>query len=132
LLRASFVAAVAGVAAAEVYVALVKGAHVSMSAGFLGGTQAAPITAASFAIGVLVSTFWGTVLSAVLCKLSGHPRRAMLLVSSALAGVSLFVPLDAGATATSTKLALAGAHVIVALIVIPLLARAVPREAQSA
>ena len=75
-------------------------------------------------------TFWGTILSAVLSKLSRRPRRAFLLASCTLAALSLVVPFGAGATAASTKVALAGAHVIVASVVIPILARALPREAQ--
>jgi hypothetical protein len=130
LLTAGLSAAIVGVVVVEVYAALVKAAGVPMSAGFLGATHATPVAAGSFAMGVLVCTFWGTILSAVLSKLSRRPRRTFLFTSCTLAALSLVVPFGAGATATSTKLALAGAHVIVASVVIPILARALSREAQ--
>jgi hypothetical protein len=128
-LKAGLTAAIVGVAVVEAYAALVKAAGVPMSAGFLAASHPRPVTAGSFATGVLVCTFWGTVLAVVLSKLSGRPRRAFLLVSSTLAALSLVVPFGAAATAASTKVTLAGGHVIVALLVIPILARALPREA---
>jgi hypothetical protein len=128
-LKAGLTAAIIGVAVVEAYAALVKAAGVPMSAGFLAASHPRPVTASSFATGVLVCTFWGTVLALVLSKLSGHPRRAFLLVSSTLAALSLVVPFGAAATAASTKVTLAGGHVIVALLVIPVLARALTREA---
>ena len=129
LLKAGLTAAIVGVALVEAYAALVKAVGVPMRAGFLGAAHAQPVTTGSFATGVLVCTFWGTVLAVVLSKLSGRPRRAFLLVNSTLAALSLVVPFGAAATAASTKVTLAGGHVIVALLVIPILARALPREA---
>lgn len=114
------------VAVVEAYAAVVKAAGVPMSAGFLAASRSRPVTAGSFATGVLVCTFWGTVLAMVLSKLSGRPRRAS---AHTLAALSLVVPVGAAATAASTKVTLAGGHVIVALLVIPILARAWPREA---
>ena len=131
LLTAGLSSAVVGAAAVEAYAALVKAVGVPMSAGFLGATHATPVTAGSFATGVLVCTFWGTVLTMVLIRFSMRPRRPFVFVSGTLAALTLVVPFGAGATATSTKLALAGAHVIVALVVIPILCRALPRAAQS-
>jgi hypothetical protein len=131
LLRVGLSAAVAGLAVVEAYAAIVKAAGVPMSAGFLGATHTQPVTAGSFATGVLVCTFWGTVLTTVLRRVSRRPRRAFVLASCTLAALSLVVPLRAGATVTSTKLTLVGAHLIVALVVIPILARALPRAAQS-
>ena len=131
LLTGGLTAAVVGVAVIEGYAALVRAAGVAMSAGFLGSTHPQPVTVDSFATGVLVCTFWGTIIAVLLCKLSRHPRRAFLLASCALAALSLVVPFGAGATAGSTKVALAGAHVIVALIVIPILARTLPRAAHT-
>jgi hypothetical protein len=131
LLTVGLSAAAVGAAVVETYAGLVKTAGVPMSAGFLGATHAQPVTAGSFATGVLVCTFWGTVLTAGLGQLSRRPRRKFVLVACTLAALSLVVPFGAGATSTSTKLTLAGAHVIVALVVVPILARALPREAQS-
>jgi hypothetical protein len=128
LLKAGLTAAIVGVALVEAYAALVKAVGVPMRAGFLGAAHAQPVTTGSFATGVLVCTFWGTVLTLVLAKLSGRPRRLFLLVSSTLAALSLVVPFGAGVTAASTRVALAGGHVLVALVVIPILARALPRD----
>jgi Family of unknown function (DUF6069) len=128
LLTAGLSAAVVGGVVVEAYAALVKAAGVPMSAGFLGATHAQPVTAGSFVTGVLVCTFWGTLLTVVLGKHSRRPRPAFVL-SCTLAALSLAVPFGAGATSTSTKLTLAGADVIVALVVIPILARALPRAA---
>jgi hypothetical protein len=113
----------------EAYAAPVKAAGVPTSAGFLGATHAQPVTAGSFVTGVLVCTFWGTLLTVALGKHSRRPRPVFVLVSCTLAALSLAVPSGAGATSTSTKLTLVGAHVIVALVVIPILARALPRAA---
>jgi hypothetical protein len=129
LLKAALKAAIGGVAVVEAYAAIVKAAGIPMRAGFLGSTHAGPVTAGSFAVGVLVCTFWGTILAAAVGRLSQRPRRTFALVSSALAAVSLVVPFGAGATATSTKFALAGAHLLVALVVIPILVRAFPQGA---
>jgi len=128
-LTTALTAAVGGVAVVEAYAALVKATGVPMSAGFIAASHPTPVTAGSFATGVLVCTFWGTVLAGVLSKLSRQPRRAFLLAGSTLAALSLIVPFGAGATAASTKVTLAGAHVIVALLVLPILARALPRQA---
>jgi Family of unknown function (DUF6069) len=129
LLKAAVSAAIGGVAVVEAYAAIIKAAGVPMRAGFLGATHAGPITAGSFAVGVLVCTFWGTVLAVVVGRLSQRPRRAFALVGSVLAAVSLVVPFGAGATAGSTKFALAVAHVLAASVVIPILVRAFPRGA---
>lgn len=129
LVKTGMTAALIGLSAVEAYAALVKVAGVPMRAGFVAAAYAQPVTAVAFATGVLVSTFWGTVLAIVLCRHSGRPRRGFLLVSTTLAALSLVVPVGAGATAASTKLALAGSHIVVAFIVIPILAGRLPREA---
>jgi hypothetical protein len=115
----------------EAYAATVRAAGIPMRAGFLGAAHARPVTAGSFGVGVLVCTFWGTILAVAVGKLSQRPRRTFALVGSALAAVSLVVPFGAGATASSTKLALAAAHVLVASVVTPVLVRAFPRGATS-
>jgi hypothetical protein len=124
-------AAIVGVAVVEAYAAIVKAAGIPMRAGFLGATHAGSVTASSFAVGVLVCTFWGIILAIAVGRLAQRPRRAFALVSSALAVASLVVPLGAGATSPSTKFALGGAHLLVASVVIPILVRAFPRGAVS-
>jgi Family of unknown function (DUF6069) len=121
--RGAVIAAAAATAAAELYAAAVRAAGVPMKAGFLGAATASPLTAASFATGVLVCTFWGAVLATILAKKTAQPARTFVTVAAALTAVSLVVPAGAGATAPATKVALAAAHILAAGIVIPILAR---------
>jgi hypothetical protein len=121
--RAAVVAAAAATAAIELYAAGVRAAGVPMKAGFLGAAAASPLTAASFATGVLVCTFWGAVLATILAKKAAQPARLFVIIAAALTAVSLAVPAGAGATAAATKVTLAAAHILVAGIVIPILAR---------
>jgi hypothetical protein len=127
LLRAGMTAAVAGIATAEAYAAVIKAAGVPMQAGFLGASHASALNAGSFAMGVLVCTFWGTILAAIVSRVSARASRTFVVLGSGLTLLSLFVPLGAGATAASTKATLAVAHVLVASIVIPVLAYALRR-----
>lgn len=121
--RGAVIAAVAATTAAELYAAAVRALGVPMKAGFLGAATATPLTGASFATGVLVCTFWGAVVATVLAKKAAQPARTFATIAVALTAVSLIVPAGAGATAAATKLALAAAHILVAGIVIPTLAR---------
>jgi hypothetical protein len=57
LLKAAVKAAAGCVVVVAAYAAIVKVAGIPMRAGFLGATHAGPITAGSFAIGVLACTF---------------------------------------------------------------------------
>jgi hypothetical protein len=121
--RGAVIAAAAATAAIELYAAAVRALGVPMKAGFLGASTASPLTAASFATGVLVCTFWGAVLATILAKKAAQPARVFMIIAAALTAVSLAVPAGAAGTAAATKLALAGAHILVAGIVIPILAR---------
>lgn len=131
LLPAAAAAATAGIAAAEAYAALIRAAGVPMQAGFLGATHASPLTAASFATGVLVCTFWGTVVAAVVARTAKRPARTFVVLGSCLTALSLAVPIGAGATEVSTKATLAVAHVVVASVVIPILAYALRPKLQA-
>ncbi len=128
LLRAGAAAALVGVAVAEAYGALIKAAGVPMKAGFLGASHPSPVTAASFAMGALVCTFWGTVMAAVVSRTSSRPARTFIVLGCCLTALSLCVPVGAGATAVTTKVTLAIAHVLVAAVVIPILASALVRR----
>lgn len=121
--RGAVIAAATATAAIELYAAAVRAAGVPMKAGFLGAATASPLTPASFATGVLVCTFWGTVLATILAKKAAQPARLFVIVAAAATAVSLAIPAGAAATAAATKLALAAAHILVAGIVIPILAR---------
>jgi Family of unknown function (DUF6069) len=121
--RGAVLAAASATAAVELYAAAVRALGIPMKAGFLAAAAARPLTAASFATGVLLCTFWGAVLATILAKKTAQPARTFVTVAAALTAVSLVVPAGAGATAPATKVALAAAHILAAGIVIPILAR---------
>ena len=75
-------------------------------------------------MGVVVCTFWGTVLAAALSRRATNPSRTFVRVTVALAAASLIVPIGAAHTPGSTKVVLIGAHLLAAAIVIPVLNRA--------
>ena len=121
--RGAVIAAATATAAIEIDAAAVRALGVPMKAGFLGAATASPLTAASFATGVLICTFWGAVLAAILAWKAAQPARTFVRIAAGLTVVSLVVPAGAGATAAATKVTLAAAHILVADIVIPILAR---------
>jgi len=105
------------------YGALAVAVHGPMRAGDYGAAEAAPVTAASFAIGVLFSASVGIVLALALARWAAHPARVFTRVAVVLTVVSLAAPLTASHTDTSTRLLLAGGHLVAALVVIPLIVR---------
>jgi hypothetical protein len=118
--------ALAGIAAAtatEFYGLIARAAGIPMAAGNIGAAEAGPITVGMFAMGTLICTFWGTILAMVLARYASRPARTFVRTALALTALSLAGPLAAGATATSTKLMLAVAHLIAAAIIIPVIAR---------
>ncbi|HZT66486.1 MAG TPA: DUF6069 family protein [Acidimicrobiales bacterium] len=117
-------AAALGAVAASLYGVAIRSAGVPMQAGFLGASSAQPLHIASFAMGVLVCTFWGTLLAGILGQVAAHPSRTFVRVTVSLAALSLIVPIGAAHTAGTTKAALIGAHLLAAVIVIPVLNRA--------
>lgn len=121
--RGAVIAAATATAAIEICAAAAHALGVPMKAGFLGVATASPLTAASFAMGVLICTFWGAVLATILARKAAHPARTFVGITAGLTIVSLVVPAGAGATATATKVTLASAHILVASIVIPVLTR---------
>jgi hypothetical protein len=118
---------IAGVVAGAVvllgYGALAVAVHGPMQAGDPGAAEAAPITASSFAVGVLFSSTLGIVLAVALARWASHPARTFLRVAVVLTSVSLVAPLAASHTDISTRFLLAGGHVVAALIVIPAIVR---------
>jgi Family of unknown function (DUF6069) len=117
----STVAAGAGAAVLLGYGALAVAAHGPMQVGDPGHTT--PINAASFAIGVLFSSFFGIVLAVVLARWAKHPARTFGRVAVALTAISLWAPYTAQ-TDDATKLLLAGGHALAAIVIVPLIVRA--------
>jgi hypothetical protein len=117
----SVVGALAGAAVLFGYGAAAVAVHGPMQVGDPGHTT--PVTAASFAIGVLFSSFFGVVLAVALARWAKRPARIFQRVAIALTIVSLWAPYTAQ-TDDSTKVLLAIGHVVAALVVIPLIVRA--------
>lgn len=120
------VSALAGVVAAvatELYGLAARAAGIPMSAGNIGADTADPITIGMFAMGTLISTFWGTVLAVIFARYAVHPARTYLRTALALTVLSLVTPLAAGDTAVSTKVMLCLAHLLAAAIIIPIVTR---------
>jgi hypothetical protein len=115
--------AIAAIAVVEVYAAIGRAAGISMRAGAPGAHTALPVTPGSFAIGILICTFWGTVLAVVVAKVAPRPARAFTTIAILLTAASLVSPLAASHAADSTRLFLACAHLLSATIIIPTLAR---------
>lgn len=119
------VGATAGVTASvvvELYGLVARAAGVPMEAGSVGAAAADPITVGMFAMGVLISTFWGTVLAMIFARYASRPSRTFGRVAVPLTALSLITPLAAGDTAVSTKLMLCAAHLLAAAIIIPVIA----------
>ena len=116
----SVVGAVAGAAALFGYGAAAIAVHGPMQVGDPGDTT--PITAASFAIGVLFSSFFGIVLAVALARWAKHPARTFQITAIALTVVSLWAPFTAH-TDDATRFLLAVGHVVAACVVIPLIVR---------
>ena len=112
----------------ELYGLAARLAGVPMSAAGFGQAKAGPVTAASFAMGVVICAFWGTVLAVVIARFASRPARVYLIATIALTAVSLFAPLSAADTATSTKLTLAAGHILAAAIIIPPVTRRLTRR----
>jgi hypothetical protein len=105
------------------YGAAANALSVPMRAGEPWASHAQAISAGSFAMGTLVSAFWGIVLAVVLARWAARPGRTFAWTAAALTAVSLAFPLSASHTATATKLTLAGAHLLAAAIIVPVIAR---------
>ena len=113
-------AAAAGAVVLLGYGALAVAAHGAMHVG--DHSNETPITAASFAIGVLFSSFFGILLAVALARWTKRPARTFQVAAIALTVVSLWAPLTAQ-TDEATRLWLAGGHVVAAFVVIPLIVR---------
>jgi hypothetical protein len=120
VLGGSVAAAVAGAAVLFAYGAAAIAVHGSMSVGDPGDTV--PITAASFSIGVLFSSFFGVLLAVALGRWAKRPACTFQRVAVVLTVVSLYAPFTAH-TDTGTKYLLAVGHLVAAAVIIPLVVR---------
>ncbi|SIR86775.1 DUF6069 family protein [Micromonospora avicenniae] len=116
----SVLAGLAAAIATELYGLAARAVGIPMVAGNIGASVPGPITTGMFAMGTVTSVFWGTILAVLLARYSRRPARTYLWTTIALTAVSMAGPYLAGATAASTKVMLALAHIVAAAIVIPL------------
>jgi hypothetical protein len=78
---------------------------------------------------VLPATVLGGLLAAAVRRFTARPVRVFVVIATLLTLASLAMPLTAPHATVATKVALEIIHVVVALAVVPILARHVPRKA---
>ena len=127
VLRHGALAGVVALPAIETYAALAKAAGIQLKAGLPGTHTAALVTAGSFATGIVIATFWGTLLAIILTRYASRPARTFTTIAIAATALSLITPLDAFGASPSTKVTLAGGHLIVASIMTTILRRGISR-----
>jgi hypothetical protein len=116
-------AGAAALVAIELYALVLHATGVPLRAGALGAHSAKPITYGSFAVGVLIGTFWGTIVALVVARYSHRPVATFVGVAAVATAASLLFPLGAGATPTATKVVLALGHLLAAGIMVPVINR---------
>ena len=117
-------AAAAGAVVLTLYGAVAIALHGPMAAGDPGADHAAPVQVGSFAQGVVLCTFIGTLIALGIVRYAARPQRTFVRVAVSLTAISLIAPLFASHTTEATRLILAGGHLLVAAVVIPILTRA--------
>ncbi|MEZ0094471.1 DUF6069 family protein [Streptacidiphilus sp. EB129] len=122
-----YLSALAACVAVEACGLLARAAGVPMRAAGLGSQHATSITVGMFAMGTMIVTFWFTFAVILIARVAKRPARTYLRTALPLLALSLVVPLTAADTAVSTRLTLALAHVIAGAIIIPTVARRLPR-----
>jgi hypothetical protein len=123
--RVGLVAALLAAVATEVYTAVIRAAGVHIAIGNIGGTAKDVVDigpgACAVTVGMCVAA--GLIVATALNRWAKRPAHAFQVTAYALTVLSFVPDVFAGATATSSKITLMGAHVIAAAIVIPLVTR---------
>jgi hypothetical protein len=114
--RATLISAVAGAAAATAFAAVASAAGVPFE---IDG-EAIPVP--GFATTTVLGAVLGAVLLLVTNRYAAQPRRRFLQVTVALTALSC-VPSVTMPPDTASKMALVAAHVLAALVIVPVLAR---------
>jgi hypothetical protein len=123
--RTGALAAGLAAVATEVYTAVIRAAGVHLAIGNIGGTakDVVKIGPGACTIMVAICVAAGLVLATTLNRWAKRAARTFRVTAVALTALSFAPDILAGATATSSKLVLMGAHVIAAAIVIPVVGR---------
>jgi hypothetical protein len=124
--QVSVISGAIALAVIEAYGAVARAAGVPMTAAAFGAGHASTVGAGALAFGVALGVFWATVLAVAFGRFSTRPARAFLITTLVMLALSLTGPLTAHA-AISTKLTLAGGHLIAAAIIIPAVTRRLAR-----
>jgi hypothetical protein len=118
----SIAAGAAALAVIEAYGAIAHAVGVPLRAAAFGAHTATQVNAGWLAFGVVLGTFWGTVLAVVFARRATRPARAYLATTLPLLILSLAGPLTAHAT-DATKVTLDCGHLIAAAIITPAVTR---------
>jgi hypothetical protein len=114
--RATFVSAVAGAAATTAFAAT------AVAAGVPFEVDGEPIPVGGFATMTVLGALLGAVLLLVTNRYAAQPRRRFLQATVVLTALSC-VPSVMSPPDTASKIALVTAHVLAAVIIVPVLAR---------
>ena len=130
VLRVGALATVLASAATELYTAVLRSAGVHLAVGNIGGTSAdvVKIGPGACTIMVTICVAAGLLVAGLINRYAQRPARTFGVVALGLTVASFVPDVFAGATATSSKISLMGAHVIAAAIVIPLVSRRLRRS----
>ena len=123
--RATGIAAAAAAVANLVVALLAKAADVTFEVAPMGSDERQSIPVAAFAIATAVGALLGGGIAPLLAPRSAAGR-TFLIVSLAGTALSAIPPLAADAD-TSMKVVLVISHVVAAAIILPLIARRLPR-----
>ena len=113
--RTAGIAGTLAAVATTIIGAIAKAADVPLRLGEL------EVQVPAFAVFTLIGAAIGGLLASQLQKRASQPRRTFLLTTLALTALSFVPDLTANAT-TATKLAVVGAHIVAAAVIIPALA----------
>jgi hypothetical protein len=128
LIRATVLAALSASLATEGIGLIARLAGVPMKAQSAFDRVPKQVRPGDFALTVVPAVLLGALLAAVLARFCPRPRTLFVVFAGSLTAASLLAPLSAPNTTEATRLTLAAAHVLTAVIAIPLLAgRIVPR-----
>jgi hypothetical protein len=127
VVAAGAVAAAVGAAVVYVYGTIAQAVEGKLYAGDPGASHAMRIGPAGFSGGVVFWVALGTLLAIGIARRASAPVRTWVRTSVVLTAVSVVVPLLASHTDESTRLTLAGAHVLAGLVAIPIVARRLSR-----
>ncbi|MPY92920.1 MAG: hypothetical protein GEV08_07585 [Acidimicrobiia bacterium] len=119
-------AAAAGSVVALVAAGAARALDVPMRVAVGAGEPAELIPAWGYLSLVLPATVLGGVLAAAARRFTARPARAFCVVATVMTLVSLAMPLTTQHATVATQVALEVIHVLVALAVVPILARRLP------